>query len=224
MRHFDDKKIRCPFDRQHVMPLLRFQYHNHSCETKFKNLNPGTLVLHCPNNYRHIFFDKAKLEAHLPSCEPTNIGQTLELFVEESSKRNRNSSSKAHGNERSRSRETERAALPNAPSSSLVSVNVRGSCRESGSSLKKVDSQIFTASKVSKHRSMITRGQRSKDSNSESDQENVRPNASVLPASKITESKVFSTAACMPTAQIHPDTSITDVAPHTPSTCDKAHK
>ena len=143
-------------------------------------MKPDQIVLHCPNNYRHIFFDMAKLEEHLPICQSTNIGQTLELFVEEPSKRKKDSrNSRDNCRSRSRSRENEKpTAHHDSPSNSMI---VRGPCRETGSSLSKIESQICTATKISKHRSSFTRDKRSVESNSDSEEENKRPNILVFP-------------------------------------------
>ena len=72
MHHYQDPKIRCPFDRSHNMPSLRFTFHHKKCEDRFKAENPTKQVFHCPNNFLHIFFDAEKLSAHMPVCDNMN--------------------------------------------------------------------------------------------------------------------------------------------------------
>lgn len=81
MHHFEDPKIRCPFDRSHIMASLRYTHHYAKCEKRFKAENPAAKVFHCPQNYMHIFFDAEKLSAHVPLCDKMNIRQTLEPYV-----------------------------------------------------------------------------------------------------------------------------------------------
>ena len=81
MHHYLDPKIRCAFDKQHIMPSLTYTYHYAKCERKFKLANPDKEVIHCPNNYMHIFFSQETLTSHLPHCISNHNTQAVELFV-----------------------------------------------------------------------------------------------------------------------------------------------
>lgn len=83
MNHYDDIKVRCPFEREHILPMLRVQYHCVKCEQKYLNANPGKKVYHCKYNYMHIFLDEEKLKSHQSAlvCKKDQFGQTLESFV-----------------------------------------------------------------------------------------------------------------------------------------------
>ena len=117
MHHYQDPIIRCPFDRSHFMASLRFTYHHAKCELKFKKENQEKPVLHCPNNYLHIFFEADKLAAHIPQCDKMNIRQCLEPYVPDPPKRKPEFSPI----QRSRSR---------GSSSKIPAESVRGSGRE----------------------------------------------------------------------------------------------
>lgn len=51
--------------------------------------NPGKRVYHCKYNYMHIFLDEQALKAHETTavCKKDQMGQTLEAYVLEPSKR-----------------------------------------------------------------------------------------------------------------------------------------
>ena len=89
MHHFEDPKILCPYNKSHSMASLRFTFHHAKCEKRFKSEHPSTPVLHCPNNYMHIFFDAERLAEHVPQCDKMNIRQCLEPYVEEKVKKRR---------------------------------------------------------------------------------------------------------------------------------------
>ena len=107
MHHYQDPKIMCPFDNQHIMPSLTYTFHYLKCEQKFKMAHPDKVVLHCPNNYMHIFFSAETLAAHLPLCKSTHNTQTVDRFVprEKSKSKAVNRSDLDDKIKRSRSRE-----------------------------------------------------------------------------------------------------------------------
>lgn len=80
MRKFEEVKVRCPFFREHIMPLLRTSYHIYTCKQVYLSKNPEKKVYHCPKNYMHIFLDEAAFNAHALTCEASTMGQTLEVF------------------------------------------------------------------------------------------------------------------------------------------------
>ena len=69
MRRFDDAIIQCPFDKAHKMPSARLQWHLASCKTKKARIEQQLPILHCANNYYHIFLDQADLDAHTEACD-----------------------------------------------------------------------------------------------------------------------------------------------------------
>jgi len=72
MHHYQDPKIRCPFDNAHIMPSLTYTYHYAKCERKFKISNPDKEVIHCPKNYMHVFFRAEDLASHMTICRETH--------------------------------------------------------------------------------------------------------------------------------------------------------
>lgn len=64
MRRFDAEKVTCPFDKNHVMPSMRLQYHLSKCKTQFLTKNPGAKVFHCKHHFNHVFLDEDALIKH----------------------------------------------------------------------------------------------------------------------------------------------------------------
>ncbi|CAI2370566.1 unnamed protein product [Moneuplotes crassus] len=68
MRRADDPMVKCHFDRSHVMPRPRYQWHLVKCKAHKKYQDSGRPIYHCKWNYMHIFFTEAKLLNHQKNC------------------------------------------------------------------------------------------------------------------------------------------------------------
>jgi hypothetical protein len=67
MNLFTDRKIRCPFNKEHVVSEKKLKWHISRCECDkiWKAKNPGKQIYRCPNNWQHMFFVEADLILHL---------------------------------------------------------------------------------------------------------------------------------------------------------------
>ena len=90
MNLFTDLKVRCPFIKDHVVSDKKLKWHivRSECQKIWEANNPGKQIHRCPQNYQHMFFDKAELNAHLlPGvCRKDDHNQTLEAYVESKKK------------------------------------------------------------------------------------------------------------------------------------------
>ena len=86
MRKFEEVKVRCPFFREHIMPLLRTSYHIYTCKQVYLSKNPEKKVYHCPKNYMHIFLDAGNGNTlaffELPTKAPMGRDENTPVWVQ----------------------------------------------------------------------------------------------------------------------------------------------
>lgn len=85
MHSYNDPKFRCPFYREHILPLNRVTYHCEICKKKYLAEKQSNKVFHCKHNYMHIFTCEEAWKAHETTavCKKGIMSQTYEPFVEE---------------------------------------------------------------------------------------------------------------------------------------------
>ena len=112
MHHYDQAKVRCPFYREHILPLNTASYHCHKCEAKYLAEKPGHRVYHCKYNYMHIFLSETAHAAHETSavCKKGVLSQTFEPFVEDEAPRRTTSKKRKSAEYFKRLRQEEKAA------------------------------------------------------------------------------------------------------------------
>lgn len=71
----DQRRVACAFNHNHVMPLLRYQWHLAICQDKKRHEAMGLPVYYCKFHALHIFLKEEDLEAHEKVCPENPINK-----------------------------------------------------------------------------------------------------------------------------------------------------
>ena len=64
----DKRMVRCIFNHNHVMPLMRYQWHLAKCQDRIERESKGLKTYVCKFHSMHMFLSRQDLDKHEPEC------------------------------------------------------------------------------------------------------------------------------------------------------------